>query len=257
MATISGYDNEYAFVKLFNNKRVNELDPISRGLIDSIFDYDNESSLITCWRNHLPQKADILLCLEKHIKGISIKMGIKNSVHTEGISYFVEFLKNNNVSSKAIREYLLFHYADGTTNGKGKKRLSATEYKNNNPQSIELINKEFNQKKFILACIKRFITVGANGKYPISALILGMPNDYIYISTSIIEKIILDKYNVISNGIHIGPLQVQPKTRCLNYNTKYEKDRFCVQIKWYNLFDNYIEYRYTQIVSKQFHKSQN
>ena len=33
----------------------------------------------------------------------------------------------------------------------------------------------------------------------------------------------------------------QPKNRCLNYNTKYEKDRFCIQIKWYSIFDDIIE----------------
>ena len=46
-------------------------------------------------------------------------------------------------------------------------------------------------------------------------------------------------------------LTVQPKNRCLNYNSKYEKDRFCIQIKLYNLFDNIIENMYLKERNKK------
>ena len=252
MEEINGYENEYEFVKVFNKKCVAELDPISKELIDSIFNYKNDKSIITCWRNHYLQKADILIKLENHVKGISIKKGIKNSVHSENIHYFVEFMKENSISSDIIKEYLRFHYGDGTTNGKGKFRLSADEYKQKYPESICKINEAFNNPNFIKKCIKRFITVGTNGIYPISALIFGIPNDYIFITNKEIEKIILGKQDMISSGIHIGSLQVQPKTRCLNYNPLYEKYRQCIQIKWYNLFDNYLEYKYTTLMQKKY-----
>lgn len=29
----------------------------------------------------------------------------------------------------------------------------------------------------------------------------------------------------------------------LNYNPNYEKDRYCVQIKWYNLYEEITEYK--------------
>lgn len=57
-----------------------------------------------------------------------------------------------------------------------------------------------------------------------------------------IEEIILSKKDVYSTAVHFGALTCQPKNRCLNYNPLYEKDRFCVQIKWYSIFDNIIEY---------------
>ena len=47
----------------------------------------------------------------------------------------------------------------------------------------------------------------------------------------------------------------QPKNRCLNYNPLYEKDRYCVQIKWYNIFDDIIEYM-NKNVDKEFQKQE-
>ena len=246
MSKINGYDNEYAFVKLFNQKPIKNLDPVSRELIDTLFNYKNDLSIITCWKNHYKQKADIMIKIENHIKGISIKKGIKNSVHAEGISYFVDFLKENNVPLSIIKEYLKFHYADGTINGKGKKKISTNDYKLEHQDKIDIINSYFNNEQFISKCINRFIITGANSIYPISALIYGEPNDYIFILPKEIQKMIIMKKDMKSTGIHIGSLQVQPKNRCLNNNSKYEKDRYYVQIKWYNLFDNYIEYKYIQ-----------
>lgn len=40
----------------------------------------------------------------------------------------------------------------------------------------------------------------------------------------------------------------QPKNRCLNYNPLYEKDRYSVQIKWYSLNDDIIEYMNNRLI---------
>ena len=244
MSTINGYDNEYEFVKYFNNKVVKELDPTSHDLITTIFNLKSDDSLIKCWRNHLPQKADILIKIEDHIKGVSIKKGIKNSVHAESIVSFSSFLKKLGISEDIIDEYKYYHYADGTKNGTGDMRYSGEWYKNNYPEQIQRINDEFNKPDIILAAADRFIITGTNGIYPISALIYGEANDYIWISANDIKKILLSKKDLQSSGVHIGSLQVQPQNRCLNKNPLYEKDRNKVQIKWYNLLDNYLEYSY-------------
>jgi len=55
------------------------------------------------------------------------------------------------------------------------------------------------------------------------------------------KNIILGKKDCYSTAIYFGPLICQPKNRCLNYNSKYEKDRFCIQIKWYSIFNNILE----------------
>lgn len=238
---MNGYDNEFEFVKYLNNKKVYELNPMFRNFIDNIFYDINGADIIKSWKNHYPQKADIFIKIGNIIKGISIKKGIRNSVHVEPITEFIHFLIENNVEKKHIIEYLKYQYADGTTNGSGKKRMSASEYKMNNQNKIEAINKVFNEKNIYNKAIERFILKGNNCDYNIDAIIYGEVNDFIWLTTNDIKRICIKKRNLESTAVHFGPLTCQPKDRCLNYNKVHEKDRYCVQLKWYNIHDDIIE----------------
>ena len=241
MSSINGYNNEFNFVLELNNKSIKELSPLFRDLIDSVFPNENEDSIIKCWHNHLPQKSDILVKINKKIRGISIKKGIKNSVHVEPISEFISFLITNNIERDCIIDYLKFHYADGTTNGKGIVRISTEE----NQKSIDKINLELNSNEILLKkAIERFILKGTNSTYSIAALIYGEVDDFLFITAEDIVKIIMSKKDTYSSTVHFSTLTVQPKNRCLNHNPLYEKDRFCVQIKWYSIFDDIIENMY-------------
>ena len=244
MSEINGFDNEFAFVLELNNKTIKELTPLCRDLIETIFPNEFENSIIKCWRNHLKQKTDILIKINNKIKGTSIKKGIKNSVHVEPISQFISFLISNNISQEIVIEYLKFHYADGTTNGKGLKRISTEEYKVKNQDKIDKINMAINNEKLLIKAIDRFILRGNNSFFSISALIYGEVNDFIFITKEDIINIILSKKDKYSSAVHFSVLTVQPKNRCLNYNAKYTKDRFCVQVKWYNIFDDILENMY-------------
>lgn len=241
VSNISGKDNEFEFVKYLNGKKILELNPMFRNFIDDLFHFEDENSIIKCWMNHYPQKSDIFIKINGKMKGISIKKGMKNSIHVERISDFINFLIENHVDKEIILSYLKYHYADGSTNGKGNKRLSAEEYKINNQDKIDEINKKINEEKILKNAIDRFVIKGNNSDYYISALVCGEVDDFIWITREDIKNIILSKKDNKSSAVHFGPLTCQPKNRCLNYNYKYEKDRFCVQIKWYNLFDDIIE----------------
>lgn len=241
MSDISGLNNEFEFVKQLNGKKISELTPLLKDLIEKIFPFENENSIIKSWKNHYPQKTDIFIKINNTMKGLSIKKGNKNSVHVERISDFIHFLIENKVEKEIIIEYLKYHYADGSTNGSGNKRLSSEEYKKVNADSILKINKRFNSNELITKAIERFIIKGNNSKYPIDAIIYGEVNDFFWITKEDIRKIILSKKEKQSSAIHFGPLICQPKNRCLNHNPIYEKDRFSIQIKWYSLFDDIIE----------------
>ena len=240
----NGFDNEYAFVKYFNGKRISSLDLSGQELLFNIYPSAHPDSIIKCWRNHFPQKSDIFIKVENGMKGISIKKGSRNSVHVDTITNFVNFLLQNDVPKDIIDAYLQYHYADGTINGSGKRRLSVEEYKQKHQQSIDNINSFFNEEKFVKRAIEKFVTRGNNSEYQIDALICGEPNSFLWLTRKQIYEILSSKKNIDSTAVHFGKLIVQPKTRCLNYNPKYEKDRFCVQIKWYSLFDDIIEYLY-------------
>lgn len=235
-----GEINELKFVKYLHLKKVCDLNPMFLNFITNIFDNIKETDLIQCYKNIYPTKTDIFVKINKQQKRISIKMGYNNSVHIEPISSFIHFLIENNIDKDIVMKYLKFHYADGTTNGTGIKRLSASEYKKIHQDEIDCINKIFNDNDLIKKAINRFILQGRNSKYEVDVIIHGTPEDFLWIKKDDIYKIMLNN-NYYSTGVHFGKLFCQPQDRCINHNHLYEKKRFCVQIKWYSLFDDIIE----------------
>ena len=241
-----GYKNEYDFVLAINNKKVNELNPLLKSLIKGIFYKINDNDLIKCWRNHLKQKSDIMIKIGPAIKGVSIKMGYKNSIHTEKLSTFIEFLKENNIPKEVYNIYLKYHFGDGTTNGKGNIRYDSSKCKELMKKELELLNKYLSNNELILNSVKRFILFGNNSNYSIDALIYGTPNDFFWLKPKDIlniHKKIIDEDKL---GPHIGRLYIQPFNRCINNNEKYEFYRYYIQIKWYNILEDIMQYYWNE-----------
>ena len=237
---MNGFQNEYKFVLEINNKLVKELNPILYDLVFSIFNNISDDDLIKSWCNHYNQKTDIFIKIGNAMKGISIKMGSRNSVHVESIDSFIAFLKGHKIPENIINEYLKFHYADGTTNNTGINRISSEEYKIDNQKSIDIINNYFNDKEIIRDAIDRFVLMGNNSSYAVDAIIYGTPEDFLWITRNDIIDILTSSNKYVSSP-HFGELICQPMNRCINHNSKYEKYRKFVQIKWYSLFDNIID----------------
>lgn len=116
----------------------------------------------------------MILRVRKIEKRISIKKGIKNSVHAEDIHTFVRFLKQNGMSDSIITKLSYYHYGDGTIDGTGSKRVSSEEYKKGHSSDIEEINAFFSQTKMIEKSVNRFILIGNNGFKPIDAILYGL-----------------------------------------------------------------------------------
>lgn len=237
-----GIKNEYLFINAINNKTIKELNFLLQEFILYLFPNIKDNDIIMCYKNIDYQKPDICIKVCKKIKYISIKMGHKNSIHCESIQKFIKFLESINIHPNIIKEILKFQYADGTINGTGKKRNSSMEYKQENENSIELINNEINNPKIIRKIVNRFLIQGTQWhSKKVDVLVYGTPADFFYISKGEIYKYILDKVNVKSSTIHFSCLTFQPMSRVLDYNEKMEYMRHWIQIKWYNLEDNIIE----------------
>jgi len=244
----NGFKNEIEFVKQINNKYYYELEYNLQLFIKDLYNEINNNSKISCYKNDKLQKYDIIIEIDKIIKRISIKKGIKNSVHTEPISEFIHFLIKNKMPRDLVISFLKYHYADGTTNGTGTNRSNIQEYKEKHQHEIDEINEYINQEHIIRKAIDRFIIKGRNSEYFIDAIIYGVPEDFIWIKKEDIYKILLSKRNIYSTSVHFSSLTYQPLNRCINKNIKYEKDRFISQIKWYNLCDDIIEQMNNSIV---------
>lgn len=245
-----GYKNEKEFVQYLNNKKISEVNPLFRELIEYLYKSVDENFKIKSWKNCCIEKTDIFIKINNITKCISIKKGSRNSVHTEKINDFINFLIENKVSKENVIEYLKYHFADGTVTGKGRIRESVAEYKIKNQEKIDMINKEFNRKELVLKAIERFVLCGKNSKRHIDALVYGTINDFIWIGREDIEIIILSKINKYSTAVHFGSLICQSKNRCLNYNPSHEKDRFYIQIKWYSIFDEIVERMNEKVIEK-------
>ena len=248
---MKGYENEYDFVIAINNKKPYELNPILQELIYSIFNNIQNNQIIKAWRNHYNQKSDILIKIGNAIRGVSIKMGNRNSVHVEYINDFIAFLKVHNIPTDIIDKYLRFHYADNTNNNTGNKRITAQQYKINHQKEIDEINKCFANKQIITDAISRFVLRGNNSEYDISAIVLGTPDNFIWLKKEDIVDILLSHIDLYCTSPHFSKLICQPMNRCTNYNKKYEKFRNYVQIKWYSLLDDILE----QMNNNQFKKT--
>ncbi|CDE09218.1 putative uncharacterized protein [Bacillus sp. CAG:988] len=237
---ITSFQNEANIAAALHHKKMKELNPLYQTFIADLFQNITQEDLIECQQDDNQKKYDIVITVNGTKKYVSIKKGAKNSVHKEGISSFIHFLIDSQVTQTTIIEYLKYHYADGTTNGTGKERTSALVYKEQNQEKIDAINKEINRPDILKKAIDRFVLSGINDGKTIDAILLGTENDFIWLKKDDIIGVILAQHNVNSTAVHFGPLTVQPLDRCLNHNPKYEKSRFCVQIKWYNLFDSII-----------------
>ena len=105
-----------------------------------------------------------------------------------------------------------------------------------------MINAEINNKDLLIKVIDRFILKGNISDKSIDAILFGVNDDFIWIKKEDIIKVILSKKDLYSSAVHFGPLTIHPLDRCLNYNPKYDIRRLCVQVKWYNLADDIIEF---------------
>lgn len=106
-----GYQNEYDFVELFNNKYLYELDENTQFFLKELFgEIIDEEEKIKSWKNKMVQKTDIFIKYKNYIKNISLKCGNNNSIHHESIQEFKRYLEKLGISYNIIDKYVSYHY---------------------------------------------------------------------------------------------------------------------------------------------------
>ena len=230
-----GYQNEYDFVELFNEKYIDELDLNSQN-----------DEKIKSWKNKMMQKADIFIKYKNRIKGISLKCGNSNSMHHEQIQEFKRYLEKIGTPFKVIDKYVNYHYGY-KRNDDGKidfsKRLSSDEYKILYQNELNIFNKTINKTRIIIDMIDRFVIRGRNSDYDIDALVCGTINDYVWISKYDLYDLILSKRCLDFTSPHIACMTIGPKKRNLNNDSKNFKDRYLVCIRWNFIKEDIIKFK--------------
>lgn len=127
------------------------------------------------------------------MRGITIKMGSRNSVHLEPISLFINFLKEIGIEKSIIEKYLYYRFADVTTNGTGKNWVSKKEYARYHQEDIDIINQTLDNHKVLERVIDCFVLYGKNSLFPIDVIIYGTVNDFMWLIKEEIVKVLISQ----------------------------------------------------------------
>lgn len=232
-----GILNEYVFINNINNKKYKETNILVQELLKYIYPWIKEDDIIIAYKYGKYAKTDIVLSVRNIKKGLSIKMGDKNSVHLEKIDKFCKYIYKHKF--KKIDKLKRYLYSDDTNNNTGKKRYSADDYKIKYPNDIEIINNELRKIKKIL--IKRFLVkVDINYKVGVDVFIYGTIDDFLWVTTNEVVNYLLEK-EIKTSGINVGSLYIQNWNRNLKHNPKYEYCREYIQVKWFSMFDDILK----------------
>ncbi len=242
-----GYQNEYDFVDLFNNKYLSELDNNSQKFLKDLFGeiLDNKEP-IKSWKNKMNQKADIFIKYKNYIKSVSLKCGKSNSIHHEQIQEFRRYLEKLQIPYNIIEKYVSYHYGykkdfNGKTNY--SISLSSEQYKELYQKELDIFNSSINKTRIIVDMIDRFIIRGRNSDYDIDALVCGTIDEYVWIKKYDLYDMILSKRCLDFTSPHIACLTIGPKKRNLNKDSKNAKDRYLVCIRWNFIKEDIIEFK--------------
>ena len=231
-----GYQNEYDFIRLFNNKYLHELDSNSQAFFKDLFEEElDDNEQIKSWKNKMTQKTDIFIKYKNYIKNISLKCGKGNSVHQEAIQDFRRYLIKIGIPYKTIDKYMSYHYGykkniEGTNDY--SIRLSADEYKELYQNEIDIFNNAINKTRIIVDMIDRFVVRGKNSDYDIDALVCGTIDDYVWIKKYDLYDLILSKKELYFSSPHISCMTIGPKKRNINRDGNNSKERYIISIRW-------------------------
>ena len=241
-----GHEFEVKFVEAINDKKFDELNQNLKHFISFIFpDLDKNEKIKCCKLDNL-SKPDICVYQKSNYHFVSLKTGMCESFHTENISTFLEFLRENNIDETTIRNYLLYHYGDGTTDGSGETRLSSVETRFKYSQEIKEINDAFNySKNFIKAFAERVMWKGVRKESDPAEVLYHGDLDYGFFITRSEFRRHIDKksWEYMERCVHVGPFVIRPKARYATCEVKNPEFRNCVTVSYPRLiFD--MEYIY-------------
>ncbi len=242
-----GYQNEYDFVELFNDKFYLDLDRNSQNFLTDLFGEEIDvNGKIIAWKNKINQKTDIFIKYKNYVKGISLKCGNSNSVHCEQIHEFKRYLEKFGIPYKIVDKYVSYHYGyakDENGDIDFSKLLSGEEYKKLYQDELDDFNVVINQTRIIIDMIDRFIVRGRNSDYDIDALICGTVDNYVWIQKYELYDLILSKRCMDYTSPHIACLTIGPKKRNLDGNSSNIRDRYIVCVRWNFIRESIVEFK--------------
>lgn len=231
-----GLTTEKSMINYINEKKyLRNMNDNIKKFLSSIFDFDVLNHEIKACKFADNYKPDIIITANNVSKYISLKTGNSNSIHQEHLYSFIEFLRNFNISNKAIKTLKYFQFNDKTLDGSGKQRRDANDYIKNHQQEIYELNLFFNNNTVKEALIKKLLFEGEYFHIPSVDYIYYGDIEYgLWASKTEITNY-LKSINLFSSSIHTSKLYYQSLHRNLKFDKYYEYRRYYIQFKWYSI----------------------
>ena len=244
----SGFLIEETLVECLNNKKIKDINTNLRFNLKQIFGPLDGEEIVTAKQIDDFIKPDIAITYKGNIKYISLKTGRARQVHTERVDLFANYLKTKGFSQKVIDFFLIWHFADGTTDGTGPKSNSWIKmseiYENEIKEFNSIVNKD---KNFVVNLIDRMVFQGTN-PYSITAdfIYMGDENFGYLISRKMMRKYVRNSnFNKIKNP-HFGPIQFKSNHTKKGFNECERIAHYKTDFYWATLESDlrYIQKRY-------------
>jgi len=248
MPTNHGLLREKEMIAALDSKKVSELSNNMRHLLEELYGVLDENEIVKCLAPDDYYKPDFFIIYRGIKKGISMKSGRSNIVHSELVNNFIEYLRELNVSEKTLETILLYHFGDGTTDGSGSERFEFAKLHYLLDNRIKEANDELNSDiDRIYQVLERCVFAGAKEEFPrADALYHGDVSFGVVATEKQVRKHIYRKNWKWMDALHIGPLMLRPHARYIGVEIASEKRRHTIECHWSNLAADiaYISKRY-------------
>ncbi|MBQ7994992.1 MAG: hypothetical protein IJ247_02080 [Bacilli bacterium] len=244
-----GLLNEDEIISSLNNKTIESLSNNMKRVMRDLYGVLDNDSVVKCHKpDETTGKPDMIIDYENRKRFVTIKHGHAETVHSEKISTFIDFISSFGISKGTIETLLLFHYGDGTLDGTGETRMNYREVMNSLGDRISLANYELNKnKEFVLSVLDRCMFKGVLNEYQEADSLYFGDKDYGLVATKnqIVKHVKIRSFDFYDN-LHIGPLLIKPHSRYSKGYVIDQRSRERIVLYWPHLFAdiNYISQRY-------------
>jgi len=235
--TNRGLENEMQIMKEIDKRRIKKMSPPIQNLLYKMFEKVNQFKMLRAYKCGKYDKADLQICLDDVSYGVSIKCNSARIVHACYVKNLILFLRRYKISETTQKIILLYHYGDGTLDGKGKVRLDSHEVSLKLFNLIQKANIELNSNKTLVSdFVEMCLFLGTHSE--------GQKADFIYhgnleygyaCSKDDIKHFLQIKSFSYMKVLHIGPITIHPYARYVDFKDTNPKKRDMIQCEWPNL----------------------
>ena len=224
-------------IKELNEKKYKDLKEEFKTIIKQCFKSLNNDDTIKIKRLHTSNKGIFKLTVNKEFCYVYLLYKKDEIIYENNVYNFCDFLKKIKVDNEIIEKLYFYHWGDNSYNNSGKKRYCFKEIYSKNPLLIKQINLELNKLKIFEIIVNEVLFSDNRFNNLINYILVNEKEKWFIYDKKQTLSILLNKNYNYNTHIHIGPFSIQNKCRNLNFDTKKEKNRKNIILKWYDFKD--------------------